>query len=102
MKSIVMCCGTYPDAHRACRELYRIIKNSTPIDVKMSDPNCIVKTKNVSVRFVSRETHLEGIRCDIPCGFDEKIARRMTHGAEYEKMTGIKDIAKYIVEEEMK
>ena len=101
MKKIYVKVATQLHAKMEIRELKQILDESTPIKTKVDITRNELKTQKVIVKFFpfgSRQT--DGLRCDIPCRFGD-YGKVIAREEKFEKLETMKDIAKYIVEEEL-
>ena len=99
MKVILVKTNNVKDAQERMTGLQLLLHEYTPVRATVDIGRFEVITNNVRVKFFTGNV-LDGIRCDIPCGFGE-IGKWLTHGKDYPKLETIKDIAKYIVEKEI-
>ena len=101
MKTIYVRTDTLKEATKCAMKLYTILRDYTPVIADLHRGRKAVQTKNTYVRYISEQQNIDGLTCDIPVGFGQQ-GKIMAKGKEYPKLHSLKDIAKYIVKEELK
>lgn len=100
MKTILVRAGSERNARNQAFSIYEKLRDSTPIIADFLPSRCEVRTENVSVRFINGFKAIDGMRCDIPCGFMKKESLLLTGGKEYMELKDLKEIIKFIIDEE--
>lgn len=100
MKIILVRSGSERNARNQAFSVYEKIRDSTPIIADFLPSRCEVRTENVFVRFINDLKNINGMRCDIPCGFSKKEGLMLTRGKEYKELRDLKEIIKFIINEE--
>lgn len=100
MKIILVRSGSERNARNQAFSVYEKIRDSTPIIADFLPSRCEVRTESVFVRFINGFKNIDGMRCDIPCGFSKKEGLILTGGKEYKELWDLKDIIKFIIDEE--
>ena len=101
MKTIYVRTKTLKEAIERSRMLYRILLTCTPVFAELQQQNRAVQTKNVYVRYMHEQRHLDGLCCDIPCGFGGH-GKVMARGKKYKELSDEWEIADFIEKEEQR
>lgn len=99
-KRVLVATSSTRDARFYVLHLSQILRDTSTIEHSVRGN--ILRTECVTVEFVLRKRCLDGLACDVPIGFNPEQSRRMTRGNKYPELKNLKDIAKYIIEEELK
>lgn len=101
MKTILVRAGSEKDAIKQAFSCYEKIRDETPIIADYLPSTHEVRTENVFVRFINNTKNIDGMRCDIPCGFTKDEGLMLTGGKEYKEFQDLKEIIKFIIDEEL-
>ena len=70
MKTIYVKVYSAQEAEKYAKNLYRILRDCTPVIADLCLKKAEVRTETVLVKYISNK-RTDGMRCDIPCGFGE-------------------------------
>ena len=99
MKKVYVLVETQREAERSAWELAQMLEECTMIRAYKYEKIGTVRTDNVIVKFKNKQYKMDGLVCDVPVGFGN-LGKHMARGREYPELNSLKDIAKYIIDEE--
>lgn len=100
MKTIYVRTNTMKEAFERSKMLYEILKNCTPVIAEWQRGKNVVQTSNFYVRYINiNRQPLDGLRCDIPCGFGGH-GKVMAKSKKYKELSDEWEIADFIEKEE--
>ena len=99
MKTIYVRVKSKREAVRRAEILYWILRDCTPVIADFCAKEAEVRTEKVLVKYIPRLTRIQGMRCDIPCGFGA-LGKIMAGGKAYEELYTEHEISDFIENEE--
>lgn len=98
MKTIYVKVYSTQEAEEYAKNLYRILRDCTPVIADLCLKKAEVRTETVLVKYISNK-RTDGMRCDIPCGFGE-LGKIMTGMKPYKEIKDGKELVDFIIKEE--
>ena len=99
MKTIYVNVWGLEEAARRAERLCYLLRDFSEVTPYLNYGNTTVRTKKVYVRYIPRSVKIDGMRCDIPCGFGT-LGKIMTNGKPYKRLSTESEIAEFIIDEE--
>ena len=98
MKTIFVRVNTIKEAIERSTMPYKILRDCTPVIADLRRKDNAVQTECVCVRYMTAK-NLDGLRCDIPCGFGSH-GKVMATSKKYKELSDEWEIADFIEKEE--
>lgn len=98
MKTIYVKVYSAQEAEEYAKNLYRILRDYTPVIADLCLKKAEVRTETVRVKYISNK-RTDGMRCDIPCGFGE-LGKIMAGMKPYKEIKDGKELVDFIIKEE--
>ena len=98
MKTIYVKVYSAQEAEEYAKNLYRILRDCTPVIADLCLKKAEVRTETVLVKYISNK-RTDGMRCDIPCGFGE-LGKIMAGMKPYKEIKDGKELVDFIIKEE--
>lgn len=99
MKTILVRTDSVQVARKQAVELYHMLRDYTPVIAEIIPYKAEVRTESTQTRFLSKKQNIKGLRCDVPVNFGG-YGKMMTRGKDFPELETLKDIAKFILDEE--
>lgn len=98
MKTIYVKVYSAQEAEEYAKNLYKILRDCTPVIADLCLKKAEVRTETVLVKYIL-EKRADGMRCDIPCGFG-KLGKIMADMKPYKEINDGKELVDFIIKEE--